>query len=312
MSSQAVMSIDLKSLKLVASGKVREIYQIDKSTLLMVVTDRVSAYDEILSSGIPDKGAILCQMSAYWFTLLGAQMPNFRHHVLSLQPPSGCQIVSLSERATLRGRCMQIQALKVFPIEVIVRGYLTGSAWDEYKKSSTVHGIPQPAGLQRCQAFPGGPIYTPSTKAPQGFHDENISPEEARRIVGEKWAGEIENLALSIYKTAHSFAMERGIIIADTKMEIALDEKKDEIVVVDELLTPDSSRFWPAPVRVGEEQPSFDKQHIRDYLKAHGLVGKPGVELPEHIVTETTNAYREVFRRLTSQTLEQAMEALGD
>lgn len=207
---------------------------------------------------------------------------------------------------------MQIQALKVFPIEVIVRGYLTGSAWDEYKKSSTVHGIPQPAGLQRCQAFPGGPIYTPSTKAPQGFHDENISPEEARRIVGEKWAGEIENLALSIYKTAHSFAMERGIIIADTKMEIALDEKKDEIVVVDELLTPDSSRFWPAPVRVGEEQPSFDKQHIRDYLKAHGLVGKPGVELPEHIVTETTNAYREVFRRLTSQTLEQAMEALGD
>ncbi|KAF6218217.1 hypothetical protein HO133_006178 [Letharia lupina] len=312
MSSQAVISIDLKSLKLVASGKVREIYEIDKSTLLMVVTDRVSAYDEILSSGIPDKGAILCQMSAYWFTLLGAQMPNFKHHVLSLKPPSGCQIVSPSERATLRGRCMQIQALKVFPIEVIVRGYLTGSAWDEYKKSSTVHGIPQPAGLQRCQALPGGPIYTPSTKAPPGFHDENISPEEARKIVGEKWAGEIENLALSIYKTAHSFAMERGIIIADTKMEIALDEKNDEIVVVDELLTPDSSRFWPAPVRVGEEQPSFDKQHIRDYLKAHGLGGKPDVELPEHIVTETTNAYREVFRRLTSQTLEQAMEALGD
>ena len=207
---------------------------------------------------------------------------------------------------------MQIKALKVFPIEVIVRGYLTGSAWDEYKKSSTVHGIPQPAGLQRCQAFPGGPIYTPSTKAPQGFHDENISVEEAREIVGEKWAGEIENLALSIYKTAHSFAMERGIIIADTKMEIALDEKNDELVLVDELLTPDSSRFWPAPVRVGEEQPSFDKQHIRDYLKARGLGGKPGVELPEHIVIETTNAYGEVFRRLTGQTLEQAIVASGD
>ncbi|CAD6565208.1 MAG: Bifunctional purine biosynthetic protein ade1 [Alectoria sarmentosa] len=292
---------------------------------------------------------------AFWFTLLGAQMPNFKHHVLSLKPPSDCSIVVPSERETLRGRCMQIRALKVFPIEVIVRGYLTGSAWDEYQKSSTVHGIPQPAGLQRCQAFPGGPIYTPSTKAPQGFHDENISPEEARKIVGEKWAGEIENLALSIYKTAHSFAvsnferhhfpamsqgidkkihfpelelmllssplladltvvvqMERGIIIADTKIEIALDEKNDEIVVVDELLTPDSSRFWPAPVRVGEEQPSFDKQHIRDYLKGRGLAGKPGVELPEHIVIETTNAYREVFRRLTSQTIEQAIVALGD
>ncbi len=294
------------------SGKVREIYKIDKSTLLMVVTDRVSAYDEILSSGIPDKGAVLCQMSAFWFTLLGAQMPNLKHHVLSLKPPSDSQIVSPSEKATLRGRCMQIKALKVFPIEVIIRGYLTGSAWDEYKKSSTVHGIPQPAGLQRCQAFPGGPIYTPSTKAPQGFHDENILVEQAREIVGEKWAGEIENLALSIYKTAHSFAMERGIIIADTKMEFALDEKNDELVVVDELLTPDSSRFWPAPVRVGEEQPSFDKQHIRDYLKARGLGGKPGVELPEHIVVETTNAYREVFRRLTGQTLEQAIVALGD
>ncbi|KAK4691928.1 phosphoribosylaminoimidazole-succinocarboxamide synthase, partial [Lecanoromycetidae sp. Uapishka_2] len=312
MSSQAVNSIELKSLEPVASGKVRELYKINESTLLMVVTDRVSAFDEILSSGIPDRGAILCQMSSYWFDLLGAQIPNFKHHVLSLKPPSGSQIVSPSQRAALRGRCMQIRALKVFPIEVIVRGYLTGSAWVEYEKSSTVHGIPQPAGLQRCQAFPGGPIYTPSTKAPQGSSDENISPEEARKIVGEKWAGKIESLALSIYKTAHSVALERGIIIADTKMEFGLDEENDEIVVVDELLTPDSSRFWPAPVRLGEEQPSFDKQHIRDYLKAHGLGGKPGVKLPEHIVLKTQNAYREAFERLTGQTLEEAMIALGD
>ncbi|MCJ1252020.1 Bifunctional purine biosynthetic protein ade1 [Trapelia coarctata] len=366
MSSQAVTSIDLQSLTLVASGKVRELYQVNECTLLMVVTDRVSAFDKVLFNGIPDKGTILCQISAHWFTVLGARMSDFKHHLLSLNPPSGSQVVSPSERAVLRGRCMQIRALKVFPIEVIVRGYITGSAWDEYEKHSTVHGIPQPAGLQRCQAFPEGPIYTvsllqvgiapsgsisgeippyiasrhffagktdirmsqPSTKAPPGSKDENISPDEARKIVGERWAWKIESLALNIYKTAHTYAMERGIVIADTKMEFGFDEENDEVVVVDELLwvlslkvspftapgiwTPDSSRFWPAPVQVGEEQPSFDKQHIRDYLKAYGLEGKSDVELPENIVNETTKTYREVFRRLTGRTLEQALTELED
>jgi phosphoribosylaminoimidazole-succinocarboxamide synthase len=310
MAYEAVTSINLKSLKLIASGKVRELYEIDHSAVLMAVSDRVSAFDEILQTGIPDKGVILCQLTAFWFEVLGGRIPNLRHHLLSLNPPSSPQVVSSSEFKILRGRCMQIRRLKVFPIEVIVRGHLTGSAWKEYQSSGTVHGMPQPSGLRLCQAFPGGPIYTPSTKAPQGLKDENISPAEAQEIVGERWAGKIETLALDVYKVAYDFALEKGIVIADTKMEFGLDEDNEEIVLADEVLTPDSSRFWPAPVRVGEEQPSLDKQYIRDYLTTHGLKGKSGVELPEDVVNETTRKYNQVFERLTGQTLEQAMQGL--
>ncbi|KAF7544737.1 hypothetical protein G7Z17_g9713 [Cylindrodendrum hubeiense] len=312
MSSTAVTSIELASLPLVAKGKVRELYTISDSTLLMAVTDRISAYDVILSTGIPDKGAILCQISAHWFAVLSAKVPDLKHHVLSLNPPMAPQVVTPSERAALRGRCMQIRSLKVFPVEAIVRGYITGSAWAEYKKSGTVHGMPQPAGLEWSQKFPGGPIYTPSTKAPAGESDENISPEQARHIVGDKYADKIESLALSLYSAAHEYALDKGIVLADTKFEFGLDEETDEVILVDEVLTPDSSRFWPAPVQVGQDQPSFDKQYLRNWLTETGKKGQQGVELPEDIVLKTRQLYGDIFQRLTGKTLEESLAALDN
>jgi len=310
MSSQAVTSVSLGALAPIASGKVRELFKIDDSSLLMVATDRISAYDEILSNGIPDKGAVLCQISDHWFKVLSDKVPGLKHHLLSMNAPSAPGLLSPDERAALRGRCMQVRSLQVLPLEVIVRGYITGSAWSEYEKKGTVHGIPQPAGLQRCQAFPGGPIYTPSTKAPVGEKDENISPEEAKKIVGEEYAQRIEALALDIYKAASAYALDKGIVIADTKMEFGIDEATDDIVLIDEVLTPDSSRFWAAPVTVGKEQDSFDKQYVRNYLTSNGLKGKPGVVLPDEVVENTANKYREVFKMLTGQTLQEALAKL--
>ncbi|ATY60720.1 phosphoribosylaminoimidazole-succinocarboxamide synthase [Cordyceps militaris] len=326
MATTGITTVKLQSLPLVASGKVRELYRVDDTSLLMAVTDRISAYDEILSNGVPDKGHILCQLSSHWFDILRQRVPELKHHVISMSPPA--EIVTTEERALLRGRCMHIRSLKVFPIEAIVRGYITGSAWSEYSKSGTVHGIQVPNGLELCQEFPGGPMYTPSTKAPIGEKDENISPEQARKLVGDKYANQIEALALKVYKAAHAYALERGIVIADTKMEFAsptpatyanaaghdlgLDEKTDEIILVDEVLTPDCSRFWPAPVQVGKDQPSYDKQYIRDYLTANGLKGKPGVVLPDNVVAETTSKYREVFEKLAGKTIDQALSGLDN
>ncbi|KAI9158105.1 Phosphoribosylaminoimidazole-succinocarboxamide synthase-like protein [Paramyrothecium foliicola] len=305
--SSAITSIEIGSLPLVAKGKVRELYKVNDSTLLMAVSDRISAYDVVLSAGIPDKGAVLCQISAHWFSVLGKQVPGLKHHLVSLSPPAE---VSQSERDTLRGRCMQVRPYKVFPIEAIVRGYLAGSSWAEYKKKGTIHGIPQPEGLQCSEKLPSGPIYTPSTKAPAGQSDENISPAQAREIVGDKYADKIESLALSLYTAAHEYALEKGIVIADTKFEFGLDEETDEIVLIDEVLTPDSSRFWPAPVKVGQDQPSFDKQYLRDWLVANGKKGQQGVELPDEVVQKTSELYRDIFQRLTGKTLEQSLEAL--
>lgn len=310
MATTGITTVKLQSLPLVASGKVRELYRVDDTSLLMAVTDRISAYDEILSNGVPDKGHILCQLSSHWFDILRQRVPELKHHVISMSPPA--EIVTTEERALLRGRCMHIRSLKVFPIEAIVRGYITGSAWSEYSKSGTVHGIQVPNGLELCQEFPGGPMYTPSTKAPIGEKDENISPEQARKLVGDKYANQIEALALKVYKAAHAYALERGIVIADTKMEFGLDEKTDEIILVDEVLTPDCSRFWPAPVQVGKDQPSYDKQYIRDYLTANGLKGKPGVVLPDNVVAETTSKYREVFEKLAGKTIDQALSGLDN
>lgn len=310
MGTSSVSSIGLTSLPLVASGKVRELYKIDDSTLLMAVTDRISAFDVILDTGIPYKGAILCQISAHWFDVLGAKVPELKHHLLSLQPPASPQLITSEEQALLKGRCLQVRSLKVFPIEVIVRGYITGSAWAEYQKTGTVHGLPQSEGLKCCSKFPGGPIYTPSTKAPAGESDVNISPAQAREIVSAKYADKIESLALQLYSAAHEYALEKGIILADTKFEFGLDEATDEVILIDEVLTPDSSRFWPAPVREGEEQPSFDKQFVRKYLIDNGLKGKQGVGLPEDVVRETTNKYKEVFERLTGRTIDEALAAL--
>jgi len=205
---------------------------------------------------------------------------------------------------------MQVRRLKIFPIEAIVRGYITGSAWKEYKRTGTVHTIPIAAGLQESQAFPQGAIYTPSTKAEAGQNDENISPAQAAEIVGVKYAKRIEELALQLYTTARDYAAERGIIIADTKFEFGLDEETDEIVLVDEVLTPDSSRFWPADrYVVGKEQESYDKQYLRDWLTREGLKGKQGVRMPENVVLETAEKYREAFEKLTGRKWSEALES---
>jgi phosphoribosylaminoimidazole-succinocarboxamide synthase len=204
---------------------------------------------------------------------------------------------------------MQVRRLKIFPIEAIVRGYITGSAFQEYQRSGTVHTIPIIPGLKESQVFPQGAIYTPSTKAEAGQNDQNISPAEAAVIVGEKYARKIEDLALKLYTTARDYALEKGIIIADTKFEFGLDEETDEVVLVDEVLTPDSSRFWPADkYEVGREQQSFDKQYLRDWLTKEGLKGKKGVEMPEEVVKETTKKYREAFEKLTGKNWEDALK----
>ncbi|KAK4466702.1 putative phosphoribosylaminoimidazole-succinocarboxamide synthase [Cladorrhinum samala] len=301
-------NIELESVSKLASGKVRDLYEIDDKTLLFVTTDRISAYDVIMANGVPLKGATLTQLSAHWFKVLPERVPGLKTHFITLDPPAG---LSDADKEKVRGRSMQVRKLKVFPIEVIVRGYITGSAWNEYKKDGTVHGLPMPAGLQQCSRFPQ-PIYTPSTKAELGQHDENISPEQAAKIVGDQYASRIEELALKVYKAAAEYAGERGIIIADTKFEFGLDEETDEIVLIDEVLTPDSSRFWPADeYEVGRDQDSFDKQFLRNWLTREGLKYKEGVAMPADIAESTSARYRDAFKRLTGKTLEEAVEALG-
>ncbi|KAI0908045.1 hypothetical protein F4823DRAFT_564191 [Ustulina deusta] len=311
MVASIVTSIDLKSLPLVAQGKVREIYEASDSTLLLVTSDRISAYDVILENGVRDKGIVLTLLTNHWLNkVLPAHVPGLKHHLLSLNIPPTLNISS-EEKKRLRGRSMIVNKYRVFPIEAIVRGYITGGSWAEYKQKGTVHGMHQPSGLEQCQAFPGGPIYTPSTKAPVGGKDENITPEHARQIVGDKYADKIENLALAIYKAAHAYALERGIIVADTKFEFGLDEETDEVVLIDEVLTPDSSRFWPAAdYATGRDQKSVDKQYLRDWLTGQGLKGKEGISMTEDVQTQTSAKYLEAFQRLTGETLDQAIAKL--
>jgi phosphoribosylaminoimidazole-succinocarboxamide synthase len=311
MASPAHTSIDLPGLKRIAQGKVRDLYELpENGTLLFVTTDRISAYDCILKTGIASKGAVLTLLSAYWFAELSNRVPGLKHHFLHLGPPPGLDAVTQAQASLLLGRCMTVKRLKVFAIEVIVRGYITGSAWAEYEKSQTIHGISAPAGLQRCQRLPE-PMYTPSTKADIGEHDLNISPEEAARTVGDKYAAKIEKLALDCYKAGAAYAEERGIIIADTKFEFALDEATDEVFLVDEVLTPDSSRFWSkADYKVGQEQRSFDKQDLRDWLTENGLKGKQGVELPADVAEKTSQRYLEAYQRLTGTDFSEAMSKL--
>ncbi|KAA8629953.1 hypothetical protein SMACR_02892 [Sordaria macrospora] len=307
MSIPVVTTIELQSLPKLTSGKVRDLYEIDDKTLLFVTTDRISAYDVIMANGVPQKGAILTQLTAHWFKVLKERIPDLKTHFISLTPPPS---VSDQDKALIRGRSMQVRRLKVFPIEAIVRGYITGSAWNEYQKTGTVHGISVPAGLQQCSPFPK-PLYTPSTKAELGDHDENISPEKAAEIVGEKYAARIEELALKVYTTAAEYAREHGIIIADTKFEFGLDEETDDIVLIDEVLTPDSSRFWPASeYEVGRDQDSFDKQFLRNWLTKEGLKAKDGVEMPQEIAQATSARYKEAFKLLTGKTLEEALAEL--
>ncbi|KAI1778965.1 phosphoribosylaminoimidazole-succinocarboxamide synthase [Hypoxylon cercidicola] len=305
-SNQVLTEINLTSLPKLAEGKVRDLYNVDEHTLLFVTTDRISAYDVVMKNGVPDKGALLTQQSAHWFKILSEKVPGLKTHFLTTDVPAA---VSAAEAQLIRNRSMQVRKLKVFPLEAIVRGYVTGSAWKEYKARGTVHGTPLPPGLRECDAVPGGPIYTPSTKAPLGQHDENISKERAAQIVGAGYAARIEELALQVFRAGQEHAAARGIIIADTKFEFALDEETDEVVLVDEVLTSDSSRMWPKDkYEPGRDQESFDKQFLRNWLTEHGLKGKEGVEVPEDILKATSDRYKEVFRRLTGKTLEEALQ----
>ncbi|KAK1990981.1 saicar synthetase [Colletotrichum falcatum] len=298
----SVTSIDLTGLKKIGQGKVRDVFEVDDKTLLFVASDRVSAYDVVMKNGIPDKGAILTHASAHWFKVLSDRVPGLKTHFITLEPPAG---LPAADAALIKNRAMQVRRLKVIPLEAIVRGYITGSAWSEYKAKGTVHGIRVPEGMQQSQAF-DTPLYTPSTKAEQGEHDENVHPDEAARIVGDAaLARRVEELALALYGAARDYAAERGIILADTKFEFGLDPDTGDVVLVDEVLTPDSSRYWPAEgYAVGRDQDSFDKQFIRDWLVARGLKGREGVELPDDVCRATAGKYKEVFQKLVGKSFD--------
>ncbi|RPB04189.1 SAICAR synthetase [Choiromyces venosus 120613-1] len=293
----ALTCTDLRgTLPLLAQGKVRDVYTLSADHLLFVATDRISAYDVIMKNGIPNKGKLLTGLSEFWFTTVLKDVgPN--HFVSSSLESLPKKLQKYS--AQLKDRSMVVKKLKVFPVEAIVRGYLTGSSWVEYQKSGTVHGIRILEGMVESQAFEK-PLFTPSTKAAQGQHDENIHPDKVAQLVGNEYAKKIEELSLALYTKARDYAAERGIIIADTKFEFGLDENKN-VVLVDEVLTPvDSSRFWLASsYEVGRSQDSYDKQFLRDWLTKNGVKGRPGIEMPEEIVRETSKKYHEAFELLT-------------
>lgn len=239
-------------------------------------------------------------MTAFWFDLLKQKIPNLKVHLLTTDVPP--QVPAQAAEA-LRDRSMVVRKLKIFKVEAIVRGYITGSAWSSYKKTGEVNGVKIDSVLQESQKFPT-PLYTPSTKAELGEHDENISIEQAAEIVGEKYAKRMEDLAIQIYTVANDYAQSKGLILADTKFEFGLDEETDEVVLVDEVLTPDSSRFWPLDnYQVGRGQESFDKQFLRDWLTENGLKGKEGVEMPTDIAEKTGAKYREAYQMLTGKTI---------
>jgi phosphoribosylaminoimidazole-succinocarboxamide synthase len=281
---------------LIKTGKVRSIYELPGSPdLLFVATDRVSCFDVVLKTGIPDKGCILTLMSAHCFSLLKEWMPSLRTHFVSLDLPESVEDPNLILRYSHRS--MQVISLDILPLESIVRGDLTGSAYDEYQRSRTIHGIPLPEGLKESEKLEQ-PLWTPSTKAEQGDKDENISPSKAEEIVGSDIARRVQQLSLKIYSKAAEYALERGIVIADSKFEFGIDHASNSIVLVDEVLTPDSSRFWPAAsYEVGRPQKSLDKQYLRDWLISSSLKGKE-VEVPPDVVNRTTECYREAFQRL--------------
>lgn len=292
-------------LPLVARGKVRDIYKVDDNTLLFVATDRISAYDVIMENGISSKGKILTKLSEFWFEFLSSNIPNHLllpksddEHLFAKLP------AKLSEpkyKQQLSGRSLLVRKLKLIPLEVIVRGYITGSAWKEYKKSKTVHGLTiEQDNLQESQEF-SKPIFTPSTKAEQGEHDENISPAKAAEIVGQELVDKLAAKAIELYSKAKEYASSKGIIIADTKFEFGLDEN-DELVLVDEVLTPDSSRFWSAATyKIGQSQDSYDKQFLRDWLTSNGIAGKEGVSMDEDIIIRSKEKYIEAYEALTGE-----------
>ncbi|MEW9899569.1 phosphoribosylaminoimidazolesuccinocarboxamide synthase [Chitinivorax sp. PXF-14] len=283
---------NLKSLKKIYSGKVRDLYEIDGQRMLMIATDRLSAFDVILAEPIPDKGKILTAISNFWFDKLKGLVPS---HFTGDQPED---VVSAEDRPQVEGRAVVCKRLKPVAVEAIVRGYLAGTGWKEYKQSGTVCGIKLPAGLQEASKLPE-PIFTPSTKAAVGDHDENISFDELSGRIGAELAGQVRDTAIRLYKAAAEFAATRGIIIADTKFEFGLDEH-GVLTLMDEALTPDSSRFWPADsYQEGSNPPSFDKQFVRDWLESTGWNKQPPApELPVEVAVRTAEKYREALDKL--------------
>ena len=286
---------NLKSLKLRHRGKVRDIYDIDEKHMLIVTTDRLSAFDVVLGDPIPGKGAMLTAMSNFWFARTRKLIPN---QVADI--PLAQVLKDPAERAQVEKQAVVVRKLKALPIEAIVRGYLVGSGWKEYQKSGTVCGIQLPAGLKEADKLPE-PIFTPSTKAAVGQHDENISFEKAAALLGRDLAEKVKQATIAIYKDCAEYALTKGIIIADTKFEFGLDEQ-GTLTLIDEVLTPDSSRFWPADqYQPGANPPSFDKQYVRDWLEASGWNKKaPAPKLPPEVIAKTAEKYREALKRLTS------------
>jgi len=291
-----LLETSIPYLKLHNKGKVREIFEIDNN-LLLVATDRISAFDVILPNGIPHKGSVLTQMSEFWFELIGELTEN---HLITTSIDEIDKITE-EDRALLRGRSMLVKKVDVIPVECIVRGYLAGSGWKEYKEHGTVCKINLPDNLKESDKLPE-PIFTPSTKAESG-HDENISFEEAVKITGRELAEEIRQKSIAIYKKASEYALTKGIIISDTKFEWG--KYGDKVILIDEVLTPDSSRFWPMEsYSPGKSQPSFDKQFVRDYLESCGWDKNPPPPLlPEDVIRTTSEKYLEAYSMLTGKEL---------
>lgn len=297
MAEDIMQKTRFENLNIVNRGKVRDIYEIDDK-LLMVTTDRMSAFDVVMDDPIPDKGKILTSISLFWFEKMSSLVPN---HVISSDPseyPPECQEYA----ADLAGRSMLVKKAKPLPVECIVRGYISGSGWNEYQSGQSVCGIPLPEGLRESDKLPE-PIFTPSTKAEAGLHDENITFEEAVDILGKETADTIRDLSMRIYAQGSALAAEKGIIIADTKFEFGF--VGDDLILIDEVLTPDSSRFWPMDLyQPGGAQQSFDKQFLRDYLNGLDWPKEPPPpKLPDEVIQKTRAKYLEALERLTGQGL---------
>jgi phosphoribosylaminoimidazole-succinocarboxamide synthase len=295
--SQPLLETSIRSLKRIHQGKVRDIYDIDDTKMLLVSTDRLSAFDVILPTGIKNKGAMLTQMANFWFEKLKHIVPN---HLTGIDPAT---VVSPGEKDQVSGRAVVVKKLKALPIEAIVRGYLVGSGWKEYKTSGTVCGIALPQGLQEASKLPE-PLFTPSSKAAVGGHDENITLDACAALIGKEMAAQVAIAAIALYTEAAAYALTRGIIIADTKFEFGLDEH-GVLHVMDEVLTPDSSRFWPAEsYAVGKNPPSYDKQYVRDWLESTGWnKTPPAPALPDDVAQRTSAKYMEAFAKLTDTEL---------
>ncbi len=283
----------LKSLPFLHRGKVRDLYAVGDDKLLVVQTDRLSAFDVIMGEPIPGKGRVLTEMSLWWFRKLGHLIPN---HLTGIAPES---VVSAEERAQVAGRAMVVRKFKPLMVEAVVRGYLIGSGWKDYQATGKVCGIPLPVGLKEAQQLPET-IFTPATKAPAGQHDENISFDEAAKVVGRDMAEKVRTASIRLYSEAAGYAKTRGVIIADTKFEFGTDDKGG-LVLIDEILTPDSSRFWPAAeYRPGSSPPSYDKQIVRNWLETQPWNKKhPAPKLPAEVLKKTSDKYQEVLRLLT-------------